>query len=128
MLKTYVPDTVAPPFGPYSHAVEVLPNARWLVLAGQVGVMPDGTFPEGAEAQNEWAWKNIVAILEAGGMGIENIVRTTSFVVNKDVIPSFVETRKTVLGGHAPASTLIVIDALAAPEALVEIEVVAAKV
>ena len=38
MLVTRSPETVAPPGGLYSHSVEIPPNARWLYLAGQIGV------------------------------------------------------------------------------------------
>ena len=66
MLVTRNPDTVAAPGGLYSHSVEIPPNARWLVLAGQVGVKPDGTMADGIEAQDEQIWKNVVAILDIG--------------------------------------------------------------
>jgi len=59
MSKLHTPDGMAPPFGHYSHGVEVAPSARWLYLSGQVGAQPDGTVPDGIEAQAEWAWKNI---------------------------------------------------------------------
>jgi Phage integrase family len=42
-IKTYNPTTVAAELGPYSHAVEVPPNARWLYIAGQIGNTPDGS-------------------------------------------------------------------------------------
>ena len=37
MLKRHNPDSVAPPFGTYSHGIEVPPDARWLYVSGQVG-------------------------------------------------------------------------------------------
>ena len=52
MLKTRNPSSVAPPAAMYSHSVEIPPNARWLVTAGQVGVRPDGTIPDGFELQH----------------------------------------------------------------------------
>ena len=48
MLKHYKPDSVAPPFSRFSHAVEVPAGARWLHISGQIGVKPDGTIAEGA--------------------------------------------------------------------------------
>ena len=62
------PSTVAPPFGPYSHAVEVSPNSRLLYISGEVGVLPDGIVPEGIEAQADASWRNIISILEDAGM------------------------------------------------------------
>ena len=50
MNKKHVPDTIAPPVAAYSHGIEIPPNARVLHTAGQVGILPDGTTPEGVEA------------------------------------------------------------------------------
>ena len=53
MLKHLNPATIAKPAGRYSHLVEVPPGARWLYVAGQVGIKPDGTMLQGFEAQDE---------------------------------------------------------------------------
>jgi enamine deaminase RidA (YjgF/YER057c/UK114 family) len=37
----HAPDTVAKPFGPYSHAVEVPEGSRLLYISGEVGVLRD---------------------------------------------------------------------------------------
>ena len=44
---------MAAPFGPYSHAVEVPEGSRLLYISGEVGVLPDGTMPEGIRAEAE---------------------------------------------------------------------------
>jgi hypothetical protein len=36
----HTPGTVAAPFGPYSHAVEVPEGSRFLYISGEVGVLP----------------------------------------------------------------------------------------
>ena len=75
MLKTRNPANIAPPAAMYSHSVEIPPNARWLVTAGQVGVTPEGEVPEGFEAQHDLIWQNTLKILEDAGFGPEHIVR-----------------------------------------------------
>jgi enamine deaminase RidA (YjgF/YER057c/UK114 family) len=50
MNRRHTPDTVAAPFGTYSHAVEVPAGSRLLYISGEVGVLPDGSVPEGIEA------------------------------------------------------------------------------
>ena len=45
MFKAMNPEGVCPPFRHYIHSIEVPPNARWLVVSGQVGTLPDGTIP-----------------------------------------------------------------------------------
>ena len=63
----HTPISVAAPFGPYSHAVEVPGGSRLLYISGEVGVLPDGTVPETIEAQAEACWRNIIAILAEPG-------------------------------------------------------------
>ena len=63
----HTPSSVAAPFGPYSHAVEVPEGSRLLYISGEVGVLPDGTVPQGIEAQAEACWQNIIAILADAG-------------------------------------------------------------
>lgn len=127
MNKLMNPATVAPPLGAYSHAVEVPAGARTLHIAGQVGMKPDGTIAQGSEAQCDQIWKNIVAILEAAGMGIRDLVRINSYLVRPEDIAVARTVRAKYLDGHEPASTLLVIARLAGPDLLMEIEAVAAK-
>ncbi len=127
MISFENPANVAAPFGKYSHFASVEAGARWLHVSGQVGVMPDGTMAKGIEAQCEWAWKNLVAVLEASGMDLTDVVKTTTYLVNPEHVAAFRQARDRAIGSHRPASTLVVVAALASPEWLVEIELVAAR-
>ncbi|HEX9584007.1 MAG TPA: RidA family protein [Gammaproteobacteria bacterium] len=127
MPTFHQPGGVSPPFGKYSHSVEVGAGARWLHVSGQVGVTPDGRLADGVAAQCEWAWKNLLAILEQSDMDMADVVKTTTYLVNADHVADFREARDRVIGDARPASTLVVIDALASPDWLVEIELVAAR-
>ena len=126
-MKIHNPPTIADPIGTYSHGVEVPPNARWLYIAGQIGMRKDGTVPPTVEAQTEVAWQNIVAILAAAGMKVTDVVKMTQFLVNLEDFPKYAATRAKFLAGHRPASTGLVIRSLVRPEYLVEVEAVAAK-
>lgn len=126
-MKVHNPPTVAAGAG-YSHGIELAPDARLLYCAGQLGLKPDGSFASNEiRGQAEQAWRNIGAILRGAGMGYENIVKLTHYLVRREDIPAYREVRAQFLGKLAPASTLLVISALARPEALIEIDVVAAK-
>lgn len=127
MIEFNNPGGVAPPFGNYSHSALVAKDARWLRVSGQVGVKPDGTIAEGIDAQCEWAWRNLVGILESSGMGLGDVVKTTTYLVNADDVGAFRKARDRVIGAHRPASTLVVVRALASAEWLVEIELEAAR-
>ena len=128
MLIIRNPKAVAPPFGKYSHGIEVPAGARWLYVSGQPGAMPDGTMAKGIEAQCQWAWKNVLAILKDAGMGIGDVVKITVLLTNGDDVAAYRTARDAVIGdARPPAATLAVIPRLASPEWLVEIEAVAAK-
>jgi enamine deaminase RidA (YjgF/YER057c/UK114 family) len=126
-MKIHNPPTIADPIGTYSHGVEAPPNARWLYIAGQIGIRKDGSVPPTVEAQTEVAWQNIVAILAAAGMKVTDLVKITQFLVNLEDFPKYAATRAKFLAGHRPASTGLVIRSLVRPEYLVEVEAVAAK-
>jgi 2-iminobutanoate/2-iminopropanoate deaminase len=127
MPKLHTPPTIAPPLSRYSHAVEAPASARWLHISGQVGIKPDGGVAEGLEAQMVQAWRNILAILKAADMDRSDLVKVTAFLTSEGAdVGLFRDVRDRILGPAKPASTLIVVAALAKPEYLVEIEAIAA--
>ena len=127
MLKLMNPPTVVKPFSRYSQAVEAPANARWLHISGQVGATPDGTILKGFEAQAAQCWQNIIAILAAAGMGVEDLVKVNIFVTGAQYVTASRTIRDAALKGAQPASTFLVVAALAHPDLVVEIEAVAAK-
>ncbi len=128
MLKAKNPSSVAPPVAKYSHSVEVPPNARWLYLAGQVGIAPDGSLPEGFEAQHDQIWQNTLAILAESGMGPEDIVKINLYALDASGLKYVAPHREKYLHPeHTPASTFVVVSQLANPDWVVEMETVAAK-
>ncbi|MBM3601604.1 MAG: RidA family protein [Alphaproteobacteria bacterium] len=127
MLTPHMPSTIAPPAALYVHGMEVPANARLLFISGQVGVHADGRVGRDAREQAEIVWTNIVTILASAGMGVGDIVKLTSFAVGTEPLAAMREVRERVLAGHKPASTLLVVAALAQPQWLLEVEVYAAK-
>lgn len=128
MLKAFNPAKIAPPQGKYQHAIEVPAAARTLFISGQVGVLPDGTMAKGFDAQADAVWANLKAILAEAGMTFDDLVKVTLILVDKAHIAPSRDARERALGtARRPASTLLIIDALASPDYLIEIEAVAAK-
>jgi len=117
---------VAERIGKYSDAAIVTEARRTLYTSGTPGMMPDGTVPPDIETQSEWAWRNIMAILEKAGMGVEHLVKVTHYLVREEDIKPYVAVRSRFLGDARPASMLMVVPALVRPEILVEIEAYAA--
>lgn len=116
------PDGAPKPASPYSQAVEIRGETRRLVISGQIGVTPDGTIIEDAEAQVEQALANIAAILKAHGMAASNLVKVTVFLTDPGLIGAWRSKRTAFLQGHAPASTLLIVAGLADPRFKVEVE------
>ncbi len=127
MNRAHNPNTVAPPFGPYSHGVEVPPGSRLVYTAGEVGVQPDGVVPQGIEAQAEACWRNIIAILEDAGMGVGDLVKITTYLVSPDDLAAAGAARARFLGDARPASATVIVKALVKSEWRIEIEAIAAK-
>lgn len=115
------PPSVRAPTG-YTHAIEIKGDHRRLIISGQVGMAPDGSIPTAGEGQIAQAFANLRAILSAHGMGVEHIVKTTSFLTDRGLIDAFRSARSVVFGEHAPASTLLFVAGLADPRFVVEIE------
>lgn len=114
----------------YSHGIVVDPGARFLAVSGQVGRDAYGAVPEGIEAQTEIAWRNVGSVLEAAGMGMEDIISYVSYLVRREDAAGYGRVRLHALGGARPTSTLIFISGLgeSKPELLCEVQVLAAKV
>ena len=115
------PPAVREPTG-YTHAIEITGESRRLIISGQVGLALDGSVPTSGDGQIAQAFANLRAILTANGMTIENIVKTTVFLTDRDLLATFRLARGAVFGQHAPASTLLFVAGLADPRFVVEIE------
>jgi enamine deaminase RidA (YjgF/YER057c/UK114 family) len=79
--------------------------------------------------QADQVWRNIAAILAEAGMGPQHVVSVTTYLVASDMTPGLAQAmaaRDAFLGGRRVASTLVTVPALARPEWLLEIAVVAA--
>lgn len=75
--------------GPYSQAVK---SGGFVYISGQIPVDPaTGVVPEGIEAQAERSCENVKAIVEAAGLTMENVVKTTCFIAEIADFASFNE-------------------------------------
>lgn len=121
-MRIFNPDTIAKPGSNYSHGALVGSEGERLVIAGQVGVAPDGRLEQGFEAQSRRAWANLFEVLTAAGMTKRDLVKVVIYVTRPDVTAQYRAIRDEVMDGHMPPMTYLVISGLAAPEMLVEIE------
>lgn len=120
------PAGLRPPFGRYHHLVEVTGATRLLFVSGQLGVAADGTVPDDPGEQARLAFAAIDACLAAAGMDRGQVVRLNAFLTEAEYRPSYMAVRDGWVADPPPASTLVVVKALALPACKVEIEAVAA--
>ncbi len=120
------PASLAPPAARYSHAVLSTAPTRLLHTSGVVPARPDGTVPADLATQAATVWANLAAILAEAGMTVHDVVSITTYVVVGHDLATVMAARDTAMGGHPPASTLVLVPALARPEWLLEIALVAA--
>lgn len=113
----------------YSHVVRAS-GARTIYLSGQVSTDEEGRMVGEGDlaAQTTQVMINIGLALKAAGAGYADIVKITTFVVGykPELRPIIGKARSAFFEGmDPPASTLVGVSALAAPEWLIEIEAVA---
>lgn len=111
------------PVGPYSQAIRVAP---FLYTAGQVGLNPEeGRMVEGGvQAQAEQALKNLQHIIETAGGKMENVIKTTIFLIKMDDFKAVNEVYARFFPGTPPARSTVAVSGLPVG-ALVEIEMIA---
>src|SRR5262245_38558769 len=127
MLRRLNPANAPAPFSRYSHAVAAPEGYRWLYVSGQVGCDRERRVAEGFEAQAELAWTNLINIMKAAGFEVADLVKVTQLLTRAGDIPASRQIRDRMLGPVEPASTLMVVAGLAAPDLLFEVEGVAAR-
>jgi len=108
-IVSHNPATVHAPAGGYSMGLELKQHRRLLFVSGQVPEASDGAVPEGFEAQCEQAWRNVIEVLAAAGLGVQNLVKVTTFLTDrKQVVPNRT-LRRVMLGEHQPALTFVIV-------------------
>ncbi len=112
--------------GNYNHGVQVDGAERLVFVSGQVPWGDDhGKIPESFEEQCRMVWRNVLAVLAEAGLGVQNLVKVTTYLSDRQYRALNSKIREEILGGHAPALTIIICD-IYAEEWLLEIEAVAA--
>ena len=109
--------------GPYSQGFEV---NGFVFTSGQIPVDPaTGAVPEGIAAQAEQSCQNVGAILQAAGIGYEQVIKTTCFLADMGDFAAFNEVYARYFTSK-PARSCVAVKAL--PKGvLCEIEAIAEK-
>ncbi|MEP2102866.1 MAG: RidA family protein [Parasphingorhabdus sp.] len=99
-----------------------------LFLSGQAAIDEAGKIIGANDFDRQVAqtFANIDRVLEAGGSRRDKIVKVTIYLTDMANFPKIVEARKHYFSEPYPADTIVEVKALALPELMVEIDVIAA--
>ena len=109
--------------GPYSQAIKV---SGFVFASGQIPIDPQtGQFiPGGIKEQTEQVLKNLSAVLEAAGSGLDRVVKTTVYLADIEEFAAMNEVYAKFFTSDPPARATV--QAAGLPRnARVEIEVIA---
>ena len=125
-MKSIISTSQAPAaIGPYAQSVE---SNGLVITSGQLPIDPaTGAFPEGIQAQTRQSLTNVQAILKEAGVSMDQVLKTTVFLSDMNNFGAMNEVYATFFGeGGFPARSAVEVARLP-KDALVEIEVIAAK-
>lgn len=115
-------------YAPLPHYSQVARAGNTLYISGQLGMDIDGQLVGAGDAREQarQAWRNIIGILRHYGASPRHLVKTNTYITHPAYRALVGEARDEVFPEPPyPPSTLIVVQALAEPQFLVEIEAVA---
>ena len=112
--------------GPYSQAIDS--GTGIIFVSGQLPIDPaTGAFPEGGvKEQTRQSLTNAKAILEAAGLSLANVVKTTVFLADMGDFAAMNEVYAEFFAEPYPARSAVAVKTLP-KNALVEIDCIAAR-
>ncbi len=108
----------------YSHAARA---GNTLYVAGQVAQDKGGRLvgKGDIEAQAKQVYTNLKSILTEAGGSLQHIVKTTTYITHFASLEGYRKVRGTFFTEPMPPNTLVVVESLASPDFLIEIEAIA---
>lgn len=124
-MKTVISTTSAPgAIGPYSQAIDA---GNMVFASGQIPIDPaTGNIPEGITEQTRQSLANVAAILDAAGLTLDNVVKTTVFLADMGDFAAMNEVYGNTFRAPYPARSAVAVKTLP-KNVLVEIEVIAIR-
>ncbi len=105
---------VPAPIGPYAPGRTGALSGRWVVTSGQVALDPaTGKLVAGEiSEQTDRVLRNLQSVLEAGGTGLGNVVKTTVYLIDMGDFAAMNEVYARWFGDHKPSRTTVAVSAL----------------
>lgn len=120
--KTIQPKTLNDPRPRYSQGIAT-EGGRLLFVAGQTASDQNGNVVGKGDikAQTKQVFANLKAVLEEAGGTLDDLVMTTTYIVDRKYREGYNEVRHGLYKGDPATSTLVIITGLAHPDYLIEI-------
>jgi 2-iminobutanoate/2-iminopropanoate deaminase len=111
MIQQLNPKILPEATGTYTHGTLVTGITRMIFVSGQVPWSgEDGQVPADFDTQCRLTWRNVLAVLAEGGMGVENLAKVTIYLSSREYRAANGSIRDEILGKHRPALTIIITD------------------
>jgi enamine deaminase RidA (YjgF/YER057c/UK114 family) len=131
--KVLTPKNEGKPIGMYSAGIQIAPGPL-VFVAGQVAMDAEGRIVgEGdIKVQAEQVYRNLAAVLAEARCTLRDVVKLTTFLTRNEDWGPFGEWRKAAYpalfpDGVYPPNTGVVVQALARPQLLLEVEAIAVR-
>ena len=123
-MEVINPQAIAKPGPGYAQGTKA---GGMVFVAGQVGIDASGQIVGKGDiaAQTRQTLANVSAVVEAGGLSMNDVVSTTVYIKDYADYKQFAETWVAVFGDHTPARATIKAD-LVHPDLLIEVQAIAA--
>ncbi|MGH7914750.1 MAG: RidA family protein [Candidatus Binataceae bacterium] len=98
-----------------------------IYVSGQIAYDSNGKLVgEGdMKAQTRQVFDNIKSVLESAGSGLKDVVKINTYITDGSRFMDMLAVRGEIFGNDPPASTAVVVAALAFPALLIEVEAIA---
>ena len=112
---------------PISHYSDAVRAGNTIYVSGQASLDANGNLvgPSDVVAQTRQTLENMKIVLAAAGATLDDVVKVTVYLANRDDRPKVNGVRKEYFKANRPASTLIEISRFAIEGMLIEIEAIA---
>ena len=118
--KCIISKSAPPAVGPYSHAVKA---GNLLFVSGQIpisvcnddsgnGQAPPEVLRSTIAEETRLALSNLSTVLKDCGAGLENVIKTTVFLLSMDDFPAFNEVYKEFFTSDCPARSCVEVSGL----------------
>jgi len=120
--KVIQPKPLTDPRPRYSQGIQT-GGGKLPFIAGQTASDKDGNVVGKGDikAQTEQVFANLKAVLKAAGGTIDNLVMSTTYIVDREYREGYNEVRSQQYKKTPPTSTLVIVKGLAHPDYLIEI-------